>query len=188
MFPMSTVVGPSHVRARRLFVLWPSELCVKQGPQVNMRSTQEPAMRSESKDLLGYHGAGARAAGADDVDVLPATVRSRASRTGRFPTLLAGSAASTTAPTALRLQKEAINIPTNKGRTLGHASQTDPYLDFQIFGSNAPFLADLLRRRMAIKGVGAVCAVQPGCCHKGSVRVSSEAPAATTAPAVFPID
>ena len=86
------------------------------------------------------------------------------------------------------LQKEAINIPTNKGRTLGHASQTDPYLDFQIFGSNAPFLADLLRRRMAIKGVGAVCAVQPGCCHKGSVRVSSEAPAATTAPAVFPID
>ena len=82
------------------------------------------------------------------------------------------------------LQKEAINIPTSNGRTLGLASQTDLYLDFQMFDSNAPFLADLLRRRMAMKGVGAVCAVQPRCCHKSRVHVDSAAPAAT----VFPID
>ncbi|CAE7806220.1 mgtE, partial [Symbiodinium microadriaticum] len=62
---------------------------------------KEPAMMS--KDPLGYHGAGCRAAGADDADVLPTTsVRSRGSRMVRFPTLLAGGAAGATAPTALR--------------------------------------------------------------------------------------
>ena len=84
------------------------------------------------------------------------------------------------------LEKEAIDIPAaDKGRSLCPLPQTDLFRDCQLFGTSAsaPFLADLLRRRLALRGVGAVESRNRG---KGLVRVDSEA--APAAPLLFPID
>ncbi|OLP78828.1 hypothetical protein AK812_SmicGene40956 [Symbiodinium microadriaticum] len=153
---------------------------------VKMNSTQEPAMMS--KDLLGLSDfiAGPERAVLPTLYMQKVTTEQAAGQQEQM--MLTFCQRLQSGAEVRGLQKEAINIPTSEGRTLGRGSQTDLYLDFQMFESNAPFLADLLRRRIAMKGVGAVCAVQPGCCHKSRVHADSEARVATTAPAVFAID